>query len=66
MFIIEEDGLELQVKRIKRENKTPSPFSLAQKSPISVLNELRSGLKYNVDQQRGPSHAPVFTVCFYN
>lgn len=32
------------------------------KNPISVLNELRLGLKYNIIEQKGPSHAPIFKV----
>ncbi|KAL3278820.1 hypothetical protein HHI36_016340 [Cryptolaemus montrouzieri] len=32
------------------------------KNPVSILNELRSGLKYNVLEQHGPSHAPTFKV----
>ncbi|RZC38737.1 double-stranded RNA-specific editase Adar [Asbolus verrucosus] len=32
------------------------------KNPVSVLNELRIGLKYNLIEQTGPSHAPVFKV----
>lgn len=32
------------------------------KNPVSILNELRTGLKYNVVEQVGPSHAPMFKV----
>ncbi|KAK9885078.1 hypothetical protein WA026_009304 [Henosepilachna vigintioctopunctata] len=35
---------------------------IGEKNPVSVLNELRSGLKYNVLEQHGPSHAPSFKV----
>lgn len=36
--------------------------SLNEKNPISVLNELRLGLKYEVIEQQGPSHNPTFKV----
>ncbi|XP_063906767.1 double-stranded RNA-specific editase 1 [Zophobas morio] len=32
------------------------------KNPVSILNELRIGLKYNFIEQTGPSHAPIFKV----
>lgn len=31
-------------------------------NPVSVLNELRQGLVYNVKSQTGPDHEPDFTV----
>lgn len=35
---------------------------ITDKNPVSVLNELRVGLKYNFLEQTGPSHAPIFKV----
>ncbi|XP_045469419.1 double-stranded RNA-specific editase Adar isoform X1 [Harmonia axyridis] len=34
----------------------------SEQNPVSVLNELRSGLKYVVMEQHGPSHAPTFKI----
>lgn len=45
----------------KISKKDPSDL-LENKNPICLLNELRSGLKYNVLDQFGPSHAPIFKV----
>ncbi|EEZ97464.2 double-stranded RNA-specific editase Adar [Tribolium castaneum] len=35
---------------------------MSDQNPVSVLNQLRVGLKYNFIEQRGPSHAPLFKV----
>lgn len=37
-------------------------INIAERNPVSILNELRVGLKYDVLDQSGPSHAPNFTV----
>ncbi|XP_013117971.2 double-stranded RNA-specific editase Adar-like [Stomoxys calcitrans] len=34
----------------------------ATKNSLTILNEMRSGLVYNLESQSGPSHAPQFTV----
>ncbi|CAH0559586.1 unnamed protein product [Brassicogethes aeneus] len=54
-------------RNIEENNVTPNKkkvveVSINDKNPISVLNELRLGLKYNVLEQVGPSHAPIFKV----
>lgn len=36
--------------------------SIGDRNPVAILNELRPGLKYELLEQRGPSHAPIFTV----
>ncbi|KAJ8911969.1 hypothetical protein NQ315_012780 [Exocentrus adspersus] len=46
------------VKRKKNEVN----ININEKNPISILNELRLGLKYEVIEQTGPSHNPVFKV----
>lgn len=46
----------------KRKSEVKS-ISINEKNPISLLNELRIGLKYNVVEQSGPSHNPTFKVC---
>lgn len=43
-----------------KKRKLTMPFN--EKNPISILNELRAGLKYNLLEQSGPAHAPIFTV----
>lgn len=47
-----------QVKRKKGDVQ----INITERNPVSVLNELRVGLKYDVLEQSGPSHAPMFTV----
>lgn len=36
--------------------------SILPKNPVSLLNELRQGLVYDLVSQTGPVHAPVFTM----
>ncbi|XP_018577516.1 double-stranded RNA-specific editase Adar [Anoplophora glabripennis] len=54
----EEDSSPINVKR----KKTEVNINISQKNPISILNELRLGLKYEVVEQSGPSHNPIFKV----
>lgn len=37
-------------------------IAINEKNPISVLNELRYGLKYEIIEQSGPPHNPTFKV----
>lgn len=37
--------------------------NVGERSPVAILNELRIGLKYELLEQTGPSHAPIFKVC---
>lgn len=49
----------------KRKNLVALPnlqAILQPKNPVSLLNELRQGLTYNLVAQTGPVHAPVFTM----
>ncbi|XP_056643630.1 double-stranded RNA-specific editase Adar isoform X1 [Diorhabda sublineata] len=46
----------------KRKNEIKN-ININEKNPISILNELRIGLKYNVVEHSGPSHNPTFKVC---
>ncbi|XP_066244792.1 double-stranded RNA-specific editase Adar isoform X2 [Euwallacea similis] len=52
-----------------KSNDKPTPakrkkteISLTDKNPVSILNELRVGLKYEVASVEGPPHNPVFSV----
>lgn len=44
-------------KRKKKES-----VNLCQKNPVSILNELKPGIKYYTIEQSGPAHSPVFKV----
>lgn len=46
-------------KRFKSEVRN---INIEEKNPISILNELRYGLKYEIIEQTGPSHNPTFRV----
>ncbi|XP_050296236.1 double-stranded RNA-specific editase Adar isoform X2 [Anthonomus grandis grandis] len=55
---------------IEGEDEKPVPpkrekteINLTDKNPVSILNELRVGLKYEVVSSSGPPHSPIFTVC---
>lgn len=37
-------------------------INIEEKNPISILNELRYGLKYEIIEQSGPPHNPTFKV----
>ncbi|XP_066156485.1 double-stranded RNA-specific editase Adar isoform X2 [Euwallacea fornicatus] len=52
-----------------KSNDKPAPakrkkteISLTDKNPVSILNELRVGLKYEVASVEGPPHNPVFSI----
>ncbi|KAJ8980742.1 hypothetical protein NQ317_011390 [Molorchus minor] len=45
-----------------KRQKSDVNINLNEKNPISILNELRLGLKYEVIEQTGPSHNPLFKV----
>ncbi|CAG9821607.1 unnamed protein product [Phaedon cochleariae] len=47
----------------RKKRKSDLNVSSEDKSPISVLNELRSGLKYEIVEESGPPHSPTFKVC---
>lgn len=42
--------------------KRKKEAALSPKNPVMRLNELRSGLEFNVESQTGPVHAPVFVM----
>ncbi|CAH1987164.1 unnamed protein product [Acanthoscelides obtectus] len=46
-------------KKLKTEMRQ---INISEKNPISVLNEIKFGLKYDIIQQSGPSHNPTFKV----
>lgn len=50
---------QLPIKRPKRETTI---LNQGQKNPVSILNELKSGIKYITVEQSGPPHAPIFKV----
>lgn len=37
-------------------------INIAQANAVAILNDLKNGLKYNVVEQTGPPHAPLFKV----
>lgn len=37
-------------------------INFTERNPVSILNELRGGLKYEVESVAGPPHSPIFTV----
>ncbi|XP_074041218.1 adenosine deaminase acting on RNA [Leptinotarsa decemlineata] len=47
----------------KKRRSDVRSITLNEKNPISVLNELKLGLKYEIIEQSGPSHNPTFRVC---
>ncbi|XP_066156487.1 double-stranded RNA-specific editase Adar isoform X4 [Euwallacea fornicatus] len=56
-------------KTDSKSNDKPAPakrkkteISLTDKNPVSILNELRVGLKYEVASVEGPPHNPVFSI----
>uniref|UniRef100_A0A6P7F912 Double-stranded RNA-specific editase Adar n=1 Tax=Diabrotica virgifera virgifera TaxID=50390 RepID=A0A6P7F912_DIAVI len=55
----EDDYLNPQKKR----KSEPKNINLQEKNPISLLNELRLGLKYDIIEHMGPSHNPTFKIC---
>lgn len=46
---------------IKRKKKN-SVINISQANAVAILNDLKNGLKYNVVEQSGPAHAPLFKV----
>lgn len=46
---------------IKRKKKN-SVINVSQANAVAILNDLKNGLKYNVVEQSGPAHAPLFKV----
>lgn len=54
-------SLDFDTVNVKRK-KTDVNVNINEKNPISILNELRLGLKYEVIEQTGPSHNPMFKV----
>lgn len=64
-----EDGAQKGVKRQmngdgrpRKKRKVRVGASSTPKNPLMQLNELKPGLKYEVESQEGPPHAPVFVV----
>ncbi|CAG9856206.1 unnamed protein product [Phyllotreta striolata] len=55
-------GKEDQPKRTKK-RKHEQNIIITDKNPISLLNELRTGLKYELIEECGPSHCPTFKLC---
>lgn len=49
---------DVNVKRKKVNLK----INLNERNPVAILNELKAGLSYELLEQSGPSHAPIFTV----
>ncbi|XP_030752272.1 double-stranded RNA-specific editase Adar isoform X2 [Sitophilus oryzae] len=46
----------------KPAKKKRTEIDITEKNPVSILNELRVGLKYEVEAVSGPPHHPVFNV----
>lgn len=46
---------------VKRKKKS-SNLNVSQANAVAVLNDLQNGLKYDVVEQSGPAHAPIFKV----
>lgn len=46
---------------IKRKKKNPV-INVSQANAVAILNDLKNGLKYNVVEQSGPAHAPLFKI----
>lgn len=46
----------------KKKKSNVRNINIDDKNPISILNELRFGLKYNFIEQSGPPHNPMFKV----
>ncbi|KAL1491934.1 hypothetical protein ABEB36_012452 [Hypothenemus hampei] len=46
----------IPIKRKKTE------INITEKNPVSILNELRSGVRFEVENVSGPPHNPVFVV----
>ncbi|KAF2899998.1 hypothetical protein ILUMI_06191 [Ignelater luminosus] len=53
----DDNAVQSLVKRRKKD-----AVNICQKNPVSLLNELKPGVKYNVIEQLGPPHAPLFKV----
>ena len=51
----------MEPKRIKINLVKPTAKP-EEKSPVSVLNELHPGVRYDLSSSAGPSHAPVFVI----
>ena len=49
-------------RRPRKKRRMCDKFSLHEKNPLMLLNELKPGLEYNFLSQDGPSHAPVFAM----
>ncbi|XP_018332078.1 double-stranded RNA-specific editase Adar isoform X4 [Agrilus planipennis] len=45
-----------------KKKKKVQGLMIVNKNPISILNELKPGLIYNIKEQAGPPHAPIFKV----
>jgi len=59
MYFIEDD---LEESFLPKRKKLDEMVVLKKRNPVAVLNELKTGLKYEVLDQKGPAHAPEFTV----
>ncbi|CAH1127042.1 unnamed protein product [Ceutorhynchus assimilis] len=59
-LILKRKGSRNGDKPILKRKKTE--INLTEKNPVSILNELRVGLKYEVAGVTGPPHNPVFSV----
>ncbi|KAG5873106.1 hypothetical protein JTB14_030038 [Gonioctena quinquepunctata] len=46
----------------KKKKSDVRKITINEKNPISVLNELKVGLKYEIIEQFGPSHNPTFKI----
>lgn len=57
VFVSAKDVL-LSIKRKKKN----SVINISQANAVAILNDLKNGLKYNVVEQSGPAHAPLFKV----
>lgn len=48
--------------KINSAKRRKTEINFTERNPVSILNELRGGLKYEVESVAGPPHSPIFTV----
>lgn len=56
------EGTTTETEKPVRKHKKVKVSDHTVKNPVSILNEMYKGLKYNFIQQKGPSNNPIFTV----
>ncbi|XP_060525250.1 double-stranded RNA-specific editase Adar [Cylas formicarius] len=55
-------SIEEEPQKPQKKKKKGININAVEKNPVSILNELRVGLKYEVDSVLGPPHSPIFKV----